>query len=313
MSDKVYDVAIIGAGPAGLTAAIYASRGAASTVIFGGEAWGGQLMLTTQVDNYPGLPGIMGPDLMAKMKEHATMFGAEFFAQKVSEIDVSARPFLLQTSNLKLQARSVIIATGAETKWLEAPGIKELIGKGVSSCAPCDAPFFRDKKVAVVGGGDSAMEEASVLTKYATEVTIIHRRDEFRASAIMQEKVKSNPKIKILWNTEVVEAKGQAKLESLILKNNQTGETSELRVDGLFVAIGHTPTTDIFKGKVELDEKGYIKLMANGRWPTATSVSGVFVAGDVHDHRYKQAITAAAFGCMAAMDVLDFLASGSQN
>lgn len=307
--EKIYDVAIIGSGPAGLTAAIYASRGAASTIVFGGENWGGQLMLTTQVDNYPGLPGILGPDLMAKMKGHATQFGAEFITQSVSEIDVSVHPFRVMANDQWLMAKSVIVATGAETKWLDAPGIQKLIGRGISSCAPCDAPFFKGKKVAVVGGGDSAMEEAQVLTKYATEVTIIHRRDELRASAIMQEKVKTNPKIKILWNTEVVAAKGESKLEALSLKNNKTDETSELVVDGLFIAIGHSPSTDIFKAKIELDEKGYVKLFDH----TKTSVPGVFVAGDVHDYHYKQAVTAAGFGCMAGMDALDFLSSGGQN
>jgi len=307
--DKIYDVAIIGSGPAGLTAAIYTSRGAASTVIFAGESWGGQLMLTTQVDNYPALPGILGPDLMQKMKDHAVMFGAEFIPEKVSSVEVSTHPFKLLTTSTPIAAKSVIIATGAETKWLDAPGIQKLIGRGVSSCAPCDAPFFKGKRVAVVGGGDSAMEEAQVLTKYASEVTIIHRREEFRASAIMQEKVKTNPKIKILWNTEVVEVKGESKLEILNLKNNKTGEASELVVDGLFIAIGHTPSTTIFKGSIDLDERGYV--VAHDK--TKTSVDGIFVAGDVEDHRYKQAVTAAGFGCMAAMDALDFLASSGQN
>lgn len=313
MEQKIYDVAIIGSGPAGLTAAIYTSRGAASTIIFGGESWGGQLMLTTQVDNYPALPGILGPDLMAKMREHATMFGAEFGPQSVSEIDVGKTPFLLTANGLQTTARSVIIATGAETKWLDAPGIQKLIGRGISSCAPCDAPFFKGKKVAVVGGGDSAMEEAIVLTKYATEVTIIHRRDEFRASAIMQKEVKASPKIKILWNTEVTEAVGESKLELIKLINKSTNETSQLVVDGLFIAIGHTPSTEMFKGKIELDEKGFVKLTADSRWPTATSVPGIFVAGDVHDYHYKQAVTAAGFGCMAGMEALNFLAETSQS
>ena len=305
----MYDVAIIGSGPAGLTAAIYTSRGAASTVIFAGEAWGGQLMLTTQVDNYPALPGILGPDLMAKMKDHALMFGAEFIPQNISEVNLSVRPFELIANRSTLYAKSIIIATGAEIKWLDAPGVQKLIGRGVSSCASCDAPFFKGKKVAVVGGGDSAMEEALVLTKYATEVTLIHRRDEFRASAIMQEKVKSNPKIKILWNTEVGEVAGSEKLEKIILKNNKTNETSELVVDGLFITIGHAPSIAIFKRKIELDEKGYVKLFDY----TKTSVPGVFVAGDVHDYHYKQAVTAAGFGCMAAIDTLDFLAEDRQN
>lgn len=301
--EKIFDVAIIGSGPAGLTAAIYTSRGAASTIIFGGESWGGQLILTTQVDNYPGIPGILGPDLMQKMRDHATMFGAEFVQKNIDQANLGKSPFELISNNQTFMARAVIIATGAETKWLDAPGIQKLIGRGVSSCAPCDAPFFRDKKVAVVGGGDSAMEEAMVLTKYAEVVTLIHRRDEFRASAIMQQKVKENSKVNILWSTEVIEAKGEQKLEKIILKNSETGETSELSIDGLFIAIGHVPSTSLFSGKIELDEKGYVKVFDH----TKTSVDGVFVAGDVHDYHYKQAITAAGFGCMAAMDALNWL------
>ncbi len=298
-----WDVIIIGSGPAALTAAIYTTRGAASTLIIGGEIWGGQLMLTTTVDNYPGFPqGILGPKLMEEMRAQAVRFGAEFLEQNATEVDFSGSPFKVTAGGKVYSGKSVIIATGAETKWLDIPGLKKLIGRGVSSCAPCDAAFFKDKKVAVVGGGDSAMEEALTLTKYATEVTIIHRRDAFRASAAMQAKVKENPKIKILWDTEVTEVKGEAKLEALVLKNNKTNEVSELAVDGLFVAIGHLPSTQIFGGKIELDEKGYVK-----RDKTATSVGGVFVSGDVHDYQYKQAVTAAGFGCMAAMDALKFL------
>lgn len=301
-----YDIAIIGSGPAGLTAAIYASRGAASTVIFGGETWGGQLMLTTTVDNFPTQPGIQGPDLMKKMRDHSTMFGAKFVESNVTDIDTSKTPFALTAGDKQYAAKSVIIATGAETMWLGVVGEEKLRGKGVSSCAPCDAPFFKDKEVAVIGGGDSAMEEALVLTKYATKVTLIHRRDVFKASAIMQEKVKNNPKIEVIWNTEVTEMVGDQKLESIKLTNNKTKENSELKVDGVFVAIGHTPITNIFKGKVELDEKGYIKNTG-----TKTSVSGIFVSGDVHDHTYKQAITAAGFGCMAAMDALNYLSDNN--
>jgi thioredoxin reductase (NADPH) len=298
-----WDVAIIGSGPSGLTAAIYTTRGAASTIIFGGEVWGGQLMLTSEVDNFPAHPGILGPDLMAKMREHAGMFGAEFLQKNVTSIDTSKTPFEITAGTDTYTAKSIIVATGAETKWLDVPGISRLIGRGVSSCAPCDAPFFKDKKVAVVGGGDSAMEEALVLSKYATEVTIIHRRDEFKASAAMQGKVKGNPKIKILWDTEVTEVKGEEKVASLVLKNNKTNEITEFMLDGLFVAIGHTPSTIIFQGKIELDEKGYV--VAHDK--TSTSVPGIFVAGDVEDHRYKQAITASGFGCMAAMDTLKYL------
>lgn len=307
--EKIWDVAVIGSGPSGLTAAIYTTRGAASTVILGGEVWGGQLMLTTTVDNFPGFPeGIDGPELMEKMKAQAERFGAKFIPKNVTSINTSSHPFKIMTNSQTLSARSIIIATGAQTTWLDAPGVHELIGKGISSCAPCDAPFFRDKKVAVVGGGDSAMEEASVLTKYASEVTIIHRRDSFRATAAMQEKVKGNPKIKILWNTEVVKANGQSKLESLDLINKLTNQPSQLAVDGLFVAIGHKPESDIFAGIVERDEKGYIK---PANWHCGTSVKGVFTAGDVMDKHFKQAVVSAGMGCIAGMETLRYLEEAS--
>lgn len=299
-----WDVVIVGSGPAAFTAAIYTTRGAASTLILGGEKWGGQLMLTTAVDNYPGFPdGIQGPDLMAAMRKQAERFGADFIQSNVESVDLSKTPFEVTSAGTVYPAKTIIIATGAATVWLDAPGISKLIGRGVSSCAPCDAPFFKDKKVAVVGGGDSAMEEALVLTKYATEVAIIHRRDEFRASHAMQQKVLAGGKVKVLWNTEVTEAVGEAKLEKVILKNNKDGTTSELALDGLFIAIGHKPETDLFVGKIEVDERGYIKIMENSK----TSVPGVFVAGDVHDWHYKQAATAAGFGCMAGMDTLAYL------
>ncbi len=298
-----WDVAIIGSGPAGLTAAIYTTRGAASTIIFGGETWGGQLMLTTQVDNFPSQPGILGPELMQKMKDHSLLFGAEFAQVNAESVDTASSPFKIVSQGQEYLARSIIIATGAETKWLDAPGLSKLIGRGVSSCAPCDAPFFKNKKVAVVGGGDSAMEEALVLTKYATDVTVIHRRDSFRASQAMQQKVLNDPKIKVMWNSEVTEVMGEEKVEKVKIKNNKTNETSELVLDGLFIAVGHTPSSTIFKGKIDLDEKGYV--LAHDR--TKTSVPGIFVAGDVEDMHYKQAITASGFGCMAAMDTLNYL------
>jgi len=300
-----WDVAIVGSGPAAFTAAIYTTRGAASTLIIGGEKWGGQLMLTTAVDNFPGFPeGIQGPDLMEAMRKQAERFGAEFVQSNVESVDLSKTPFEITSAGTKYPAKTIIIATGAATVWLDSPGISKLIGRGVSSCAPCDAPFFKDKRVAVVGGGDSAMEEALVLTKYATEVTIIHRKDAFRASQAMQQKVLAGGKVKVLWNTEVTEAAGEGKLEKVFLKNNKDGTTSELPLDGLFIAIGHKPETDLFVGKIDVDERGYIKLSENSK----TSVPGVFVAGDVHDWRYKQAATAAGFGCMAGMDVLAYLA-----
>jgi len=298
-----WDVVIIGSGPASLTAAIYTTRGAASTLIVGGEKWGGQLMLTTTVDNWPGTPGIQGPDLMQKLREHSLMFGAQFVGKNAEEIDVGKYPFEVTAAETKYLARSVIVATGADTKWLDASGIKEYIGRGVSSCAPCDAPFFKGKRVAVVGGGDSAMEEALTLSKYTSEVTIIHRRDAFRASAAMQKKVLSDPKIKVLWNTEVKEVVGNQKVEKVIVINNKTKQTSELVLDGIFVAVGHAPSTSIFSGKIELDERGYVKVLDH----TKTSVPGIFVAGDVHDYHYKQAITAAGFGCMAAMETIKYL------
>ena len=300
---EAWDVVIIGSGPAGLTSAIYTTRGALSTLIIGGEAWGGQLMLTTTVDNYPALPGIQGPELMQKMRDHAVSFGAEFVEKNAESIDVSKKPFEVVAGGTKYLANSAIVAVGADTKWLDAPGIKDFIGKGVSSCAPCDAPFFKDKKVAVVGGGDSAMEEALTLAKYATEVTIIHRRDAFRASAAMQQKVLSDPKLKVIWNSEVKEVKGGNQVEKVIVASNKDGTTSELPLDGIFIAIGHAPSTSIFQGKIELDEKGYVKIFDH----TKTSVPGIFVAGDVHDYHYKQAVTAAGFGCMAAMETIKYL------
>lgn len=298
-----WDVVIIGSGPAGLTAAIYTTRGAASTLILGGSVWGGQLMLTTTVDNFPGFPqGVEGPSLMEKMKTQAIRFGGEFKPEDVTEVNFSVNPFVIKTASGTYTAKSIIVATGASTVWLDVPGVKEFIGKGISSCAPCDAPFFKDKKVAVVGGGDSAMEEALVLTKYTSEVIIIHRRDEFRASKLMQEKVLTNTKIKVYWNTEIVGVKGDSKVRTLSLKNNKTNTITDEAFDGMFVAIGHKPQTDIFKNLITTDEKGFIK--NDG---TKTNIPGVFVAGDVHDTQYKQAITAASFGCQAAMDTLNYL------
>ena len=305
MQDTIWDTAIIGSGPAGLTAGIYTTRGALSTVIIGGSSWGGQLMLTSEVDNFPGFPeGIMGPDLMENMKKQAVRFGAEFIQDNVTSVDFSSSPFKLMTNDQQLIARSVIIATGAETKWLNVKGEKELIGRGISSCAPCDAPFFKEKYVLVVGGGDSAMEEALVLTKYASKVTIIHRKSEFKASKAMQEKVFANEKINVIWDTEVEEIVGSMKLESVKIKNNKTNETSEIKADGLFVAIGHNPTSELFKGLITLDEKGYIVPQSGSK----TNIEGVFVSGDIHDHTYRQAITAAGYGCMAGMEVVNYVA-----
>lgn len=304
MKEKIWDVAIIGSGPAGLTAGIYTTRGALSTVIVGGSSWGGQLMLTSEVDNFPGFPeGIMGPTLMENMKKQALRFGAEFIQDNVTSVDFSSVPFILHTSELIIKSLSVIIATGAEIKWLGVKGEKELIGRGISSCAPCDAPFFKEKYVIVVGGGDSAMEEALVLTKYASKVTIIHRREEFKASKAMQEKVFANPKVDVMWNTEITEVKGINKIEEIIIKNLKTEEIKQVKVDGVFVAIGHDPMSAIFKDLVDLDEKGFVKRYDGSK----TNIDGIFVSGDIHDHTYKQAITAAGYGCMAGMDLVNYI------
>lgn len=274
-------------------------------MVLAGENWGGQLMLTTKVDNFPGYPdGIEGPLLMANMRKQAERFGASILNKSVTNVDFTKSPFKIFVKDEKYLTKCVVVATGAQTTWLGIPGEKELIGRGVSTCAPCDGPFFKGRIVAVVGGGDTAMEEALILTKYASAVTIIHRRDEFRASAAMQEKVKADPKIKILWNTEVVRVRGESKLEAIIIKNNKTNEESEIRLDGLFVAIGHKPESEIFAGKLERDEKGYILPKTPH---CGTSVKGVFVAGDVADAKYKQAVTSAGMGCIAAMETLKYL------
>lgn len=303
-----WDVVIIGSGPSALTAAIYTTRGAVSTLILGGEKWGGQLMLTTEVDNFPGFPkGIMGPELMQNMRDQAERFGAKFVGRNATTFQFDKSPFEIGDDAEVYKARSVIVATGAETRWLGVPGESELIGRGISSCAPCDAPFFRDKRVIVVGGGDSAMEEALVLSKYATSVTIVHRKKEFRASEAMQKKVKENPKINVIWNKQVVEVVGQTKLEKVILEDIDTQSREELTVDGLFVAIGHIPACSQFEGLLELDEKGYMKKVPQDGFVMTTSKPGIFTAGDVHDFHYRQAITAAGFGCMAALEVLRYL------
>jgi thioredoxin reductase (NADPH) len=301
----MYDVIIIGSGPAGLTAAIYTTRADLKTLVIAGVKWGGQLMLTTEVENFPGFPdGIQGPDLMANMRKQAERFGAEFIDDDFTSADFSAQPFKVSVGDKVYEAKSVIIATGADTKWLGVKGEAEKIGRGVSSCAPCDAAFFRNKNVIVVGGGDSAMEEATVLTKFADSVTIIHRRDSFRASEIMQKRVKENPKIKILFNSVITEIFGEIKVEKVSIKNTQTGETSEMPIDGIFVAVGHIPNTSKFTG-IDLDEEKFVK--AHDHF--LTNQEGVFVAGDVHDKDYKQAITAAGFGASAALELQQWLSN----
>lgn len=298
MENKIYDVIIIGSGPAGLTAAIYTTRADLKTLLIAGGKWGGQLQLTTLVENFPGFPeGIQGPDLMTNMRKQAEKFGTEFVDEDFSEGDFSSKPFKVKASDKTYQGKSVIIATGADTKWLEVPGEKEKIGRGVSSCAPCDAVFFRNKNVIVVGGGDAAMEEALVLTKFATSVTVVHRSENLRASQIMQDRAKNNSKIKFIFNTEVTEVLGENSVSGVKLKNNKTNETQEMPIDGVFVAIGHMPNSGKFKD-IEVDEKGFIKVHDH----FLTNKEGVFVAGDVHDSHYKQAITAAGYGCAAALE-----------
>lgn len=260
-------------------------------------------MLTTLVENYPGFPeGIQGPDLMQNMKKQAERFGAEFVDDDFTSADLSSSPFKVSVGERTFESKSVIIATGADTKWLGVPGEGERIGRGVSSCAPCDGAFFRNKNVIVVGGGDSAMEEALVLTKFATNVTIVHRSDSLRASEIMQKRAKDNPKIKFIFNTQITEVLGEGKVEKVKLKNNKSGEVSEMPIDGIFVAIGHMPNSSKFKD-IELDGEGFIKVHDH----YLTNKEGVFVAGDVHDNHYKQAITAAGFGCAAALEVEKWL------
>lgn len=294
----MYDVIIIGSGPAGLTAAIYTTRADLKTLLVAGGKWGGQLMLTTLVENFPGFPdGIQGPELMQNMRKQAEHFGTEFVDEEFVSADFSVKPFKIKVSDKTYESKSVIIATGADTKWLDVPGEKEKIGRGVSSCAPCDAVFFRNKNVIVVGGGDSAMEEAIVLTKFATSVTLVHRKEEFRASEIMQKRVKENPKVKILFNSEIIEILGDQNVTGVKIKNNKDNTISEVPIDGVFVAIGHIPNTSKFKD-IALDEAGFVKVHDH----FLTNKEGVFVAGDVHDAHYKQAITAAGYGCSAALE-----------
>jgi len=296
--ENIYDVIILGSGPAGLTAAIYTTRAGLKTLVIAGEKWGGQLQLTTEVENFPGFPeGIQGPELMANMRKQAEHHGAEIVDVPFTKGNFDASPFTLETPEKNYQGKAVIIATGVDTKWLGVPGEKEKIGRGISSCAPCDAPFFRNKKVIVAGGGDSAMEEAIVLTRFAESVTIIHRRDAFKASQAMIDKAKAEPKITFLLNSQIEEVMGEMKVSGVKVKNNLTGEVTEMPIDGVFVAIGHIPNTKVFEG-IDRDEKGFIKVSEH----TKTNKDGVFVAGDVHDRQYMQAVTAAGFGCAAALE-----------
>ena len=312
MSD-VANVIIIGSGPAGLTAAIYTARASLEPIVIEGEPSstsdqpGGQLMLTTEVENFPGFPeGIMGPELMTNFRSQAERFGAQFVTEKVTAIDVESRPFKVWVRDTEYQAHSLIVSTGARALMLGVDGEDRLLGHGVSTCATCDGFFFRGQEIAVVGGGDSAIEEATFLTKFADKVTLIHRRDEFRASKIMQQRAFDNPKIEILWNHTVTGISGDTRLEGIEVTNTVDGAVSTLPVTGLFVAIGHRPNTDLFSGILDMDDTGYL-VTAPGS--TYTNVDGVFACGDVQDHTYRQAITAAGSGCMAAIDAERWLES----
>ena len=295
------DLAIIGSGPAGYTAGIYASRASLKPVLFEGVESGGQLMLTTDVENYPGFDsGIMGPDLMQIFKKQAERFGTEIKTETINSIKKIDGGFSLESAKDSYEFKSVIISSGASAKWLDIKGEKELQGHGVSACATCDGFFFKEKEVIVVGGGDSAMEEALFLTKFAKKVYIVHRRDSFRASKIMQDRALGNDKIEVLWNKEMTEIHGSESVESVSLADTKDGSSSEVNIDGVFMAIGHTPNVDFLDGLVELDEKGYVK--TGFTTETSTSVPGVFAAGDVADSIYRQAVTAAGTGCQAAID-----------
>jgi thioredoxin reductase (NADPH) len=301
MSRVTYDLVIVGSGPAGYTAALYAARANLKTLVFQGFESGGQLMLTSDVENYPGYrDGVMGPEMMDDFEAQAARFGAEMRPDNVERVDFSERPFRLwaEGEDEPVLAKTVVIATGAKAKWLGLESERQLMGKGVSGCATCDAFFFRGKRVAVVGGGDTAMEEASVLAKFADEVLLIHRRDEFRASKIMLERARKNPKITFVTDTVVEEILGENSVEGLRIKNTRTGKEETVEVDGFFAAIGHAPATGLFEGQVEMDDGGYVLQKEH----TMTSAPGVFAAGDVSDTRYRQAVTAAADGCRAAID-----------
>lgn len=305
MANK-YDVIIIGSGPAGYTAAIYAARANLSVLMFQGYEVGGQLMQTSEVENYPGFEeGILGPDMMEKFEAQARRFGTEMLSEDVTAVNFSQRPFAITADSGEYEARAVIITTGASALWLGLPNETRLKGRGVSACATCDGFFFKNKDVAVIGGGDTAMEEAIFLTRYASHVTVIHRRDSLRASKIMQERAFKNPKISFAWNSEVVDVLGEEEVNGLRLRDARSGEERTLPVQGLFLAIGHKPNTELFRGLINTDAAGYITPVEF----TMTNIPGVFAAGDVTDHRYRQAVTAAGDGCRAAIDVERWLES----
>src|SRR5256712_12576734 len=305
MSD-VHDVIVIGGGPAGYTAALYAARANLNPLVIEGFSWGGQLMITSDVENYPGYPdGAMGPEMMAEFRRQAERFGSEFVTDDVSRVDFSERPFRVWVEGTEYRAKAIVIATGASARRLGLPGEQQYQGRGVSACATCDGAFFKDKELIVVGGGDSAMEEATFLTRFATKVTVVHRRDEFRASQIMLDRARANEKIDFITNTVVEAVLGDDKMTGARLRDTLTDETSEIAADGLFVAIGHDPNTGLFAGHLDHDEAGYLLTKPGS---TETNVEGVFAVGDVQDHTYRQAVTAAGSGSMGALDAERFLA-----
>ena len=306
MTDSVRKLVIIGSGPAGLTAAIYGARADLEPLVFMGTKYGGQLMVTSEVENFPGFPDpVLGPELMERMKTQAAKLGAELVQEDVVRVDFKQYPFEVSSANRSVKALTVIVATGANPRRLNLKSEMKLMGKGVSNCAVCDGFFFRGKKVAVVGGGDTALEEATFLTKFASSVQVIHRRKEFRASAALQKEVMASPKISFVWDSVVTDVLGEKKVEGVRLRNVLTGRESEMQLDGLFVAIGYDPSTEVFRGQLELDAAGYIKVKNE----TETSVPGVFVGGDVRDFRYRQAVTAAGDGCKALLDADKFVKS----
>ena len=301
-SMDAYDTIVIGSGPAGLTAAIYATRANLRTLVIAGAVPGGQLMITTDVENYPGFPhGILGPELIELWRKQAERFKAEFVDDNVTKVDFRSQPRTVWVGDTAYVGKTVIIATGANAKWLGLPGEERLKGRGVSACATCDGMFFKSLDVVVVGGGDTAMEESLFLAKMCRSVTIVHRRDAFRASKIMQERVFKTKNIRVIWDSEVVDVVGESKVQAVKVRDLKTGKDRTMDVRGLFVAIGHTPATDVFQGHLKMD-RGYIVLQPRDGFETATSADGVFAAGDVHDVHYRQAVTAAGFGCMAALD-----------
>jgi thioredoxin reductase (NADPH) len=306
-TNDVREVIIIGGGPAAYTAALYSARANLNPLVIEGFAWGGQLMITSDVENYPGYPdGVLGPEMMQDLRRQAERFGTEFLTDDVTKVDLSERPFKVWVGDDEYRAESVIVATGANARQLGLDSEKRLQGRGVSYCAVCDAAFFKDREIVVVGGGDSAMEEATFLAKFASKVTVVHRREIFRASPIMVDRARSNEKIEFMLDSVVEKIRGDDSVTSVVVRNVKTGEVTEIPADGFFVAIGHDPTTALFRGQLDMDEAGYIETKDK---TTETNIMGVFAAGDVQDHVYRQAVTAAGSGCMAALDAERFLAA----